>query len=65
MEIGAFFIIVLFVIVVGAIGGGIYLIAAKRRRAELSATATEETGERRPTHRRVENEQQSDFVGTH
>ncbi len=67
MEIGAFFILVLFVIVLGAIGGGVYLIAAKRRRRELS-TAPEGKEDAaqggRPAHLTVENDQQTDFVGS-
>lgn len=66
MEIGAFFILVLFVVVVAAIGGAIYAVAAKRRRDELGTTASEDSAgsETHPEHLAVENEQQSDFVGT-
>jgi hypothetical protein len=64
MEIGAFFILVIVLVVAVVIGGGIYAFAAHRRHKELSPDATEDGHERRPVHHKVENEQQTDFVGT-
>jgi hypothetical protein len=65
MEIGAFFILVVAVVVLAALGGTVYVIAAKQRHQELDPEAREPTGEQpRPTHRAVENEQNTEFVGT-
>jgi hypothetical protein len=64
MEIGAFFILVIVVVVVAALGGIVYAIAAKHRHEQLSPGAKEPQRERRPTHHEVENEQNTDFVGT-
>ena len=65
MEIGAFFILVIVVVVVAALGSIVYAIAAKRRHKELSPAAEERGRGRRPVHHEVENEQNTDFVGTH
>jgi hypothetical protein len=64
MEIGAFFILVIVAAVIAVLGGGLYLIAANRRHKELSPEAEEPGAESRPVHRKVENEQNTDFVGT-
>jgi hypothetical protein len=66
MEIGAFFILVIVAAVIAVLGGGVYLIAANRRHKELSPDAEAEASgqESRPVHREVENEQNTDFVGT-
>ncbi|HEX4465556.1 MAG TPA: hypothetical protein VH025_00080 [Solirubrobacteraceae bacterium] len=64
MEIGAFFLLVIVVVVVGVLGGIVYAIAAKNRRRELSPDAREQEPERRPLHHKVENEDNTDFVGT-
>jgi heme/copper-type cytochrome/quinol oxidase subunit 2 len=65
MEIGAFFILVIVVVVVGIFGGIVYAIAAKRRHQELAPDTSGPTGEQpRPTHHAVENEQNTEFVGT-
>jgi cell division protein FtsN len=64
MEIGAFFILVIVAVVVAVLGGIVYAIAAKRRHKELSPNAEEPGHERRPVHHKVENEQNTDFVGT-
>ncbi|HEX3910118.1 MAG TPA: hypothetical protein VHW67_05385 [Solirubrobacteraceae bacterium] len=65
MEIGAFFILVILAVVVAVLGGIVYAIAAKRRHKELSPDAEEPGPEKRPTNHEVENEQNTDFVGTH
>ncbi len=65
MEIGAFFILVIVAAVVAALGGVVYAIAAKRRLKELSPDAGEQGSDHaRPTHTKVENEQDAEFVGT-
>jgi hypothetical protein len=62
---GAFFILVIVVVVVMVLGGIVYVIAAKGRHRELDPDATEPTGEPpRPSHRAVESEQNTEFVGT-
>ncbi|HEX4466656.1 MAG TPA: hypothetical protein VH025_05675 [Solirubrobacteraceae bacterium] len=65
MEIGAFFILVIVVVVVAVLGGIVYVIAAKLRHKELSPNAEEPARNERPAHHEVENEQNTDFVGTH
>jgi hypothetical protein len=67
MEIGAFFILVLVVIVVAIGGGAVWAIAGKLRRGQLDPAGDEtepapEPNGRRPTHRRVSSEQQTEFV---
>jgi hypothetical protein len=64
MEIGAFFILVIVAAVIAVLGGGVYLIAANRRHKELSSEAEGSGQKSRPVHREVENEQNTDFVGT-
>jgi len=64
MEIGAFFSLVIVAVVIAVLGGGVYLIAANRRHKELSSDAEGSGQESRPVHRKVENEQNTDFVGT-
>jgi hypothetical protein len=67
MEIGAFFILVLVVIVVAIGGGAVWAIAGKLRRGQLDPEGDKtepgvEPSERRPTHRRVSSEQNTEFV---
>lgn len=64
MEIGAFFILVILVVVVAVLGGIVYAIAARGRQRELSPDAEEPGRKERPIHHEVENEQNTDFVGT-
>ncbi|HWD11422.1 MAG TPA: hypothetical protein VG366_06230 [Solirubrobacteraceae bacterium] len=66
MEIGAFFILVLVVIVLAIGGGAVWAIAGKLRRGQLDPsedrTEPADTDEPRPLHRRVGNEQRTEFV---
>jgi hypothetical protein len=64
MEIGAFFILVIVVVVVAVLGATVYAIAARGRKNQLSPDAEEVGRKERPTHHEVENEQNTDFVGT-
>lgn len=64
MEIGAFFILVIVVVVVAVLGGIVYAIAARGRHRELALDAEEPGRRERPIHHEVENEQNTDFVGT-
>lgn len=68
MEIGGFFILLLVLIVLAVVGGGVYAIAAGLRNRQLhperDKVEDRPSGDRRPEHHAVENEQHSRFVGT-
>jgi hypothetical protein len=68
MEFGAFFILVIFAVVVAAFGGLLYSLGWIGQKGKLNPedgppgeeSSTEQ--ERRPEHRRVTSEQQTEFV---
>jgi hypothetical protein len=67
MEFGAFFILVILVVIVAAIGGVLYSLGWIGQKGKLhpadglpgDESSAEES---RPAHRRVTNEQQTEFV---
>jgi hypothetical protein len=68
MEFGAFFILVILAVVVAALGGILYSLGWIGQKGKLHPADglpgdEASTGdERRPEHRRVTNEQQTEFV---